>query len=163
MTSEEKHPYNLCEKIPDDTRVLIVGTAPPPRFSKDTCGCLREGDFTFFYGAEENYMWWGLLNQIAKEIEQNEFLDEGMSNEQCCSAARAFLRRRKLWMRDVLQIYHRNEGAECSSDDSDIVRDKLTEFRPILELRDLRILALTSEKAAEWTFDALYEQKLISE
>jgi hypothetical protein len=47
-TKIETHPYNLRETIPDETRLLIVGTAPPPRFSNPACGGMRGLDFDFF-------------------------------------------------------------------------------------------------------------------
>jgi hypothetical protein len=60
------HPYNKGELIPPDTRVLIVGTAPPPRFHDPKE--LRGDDFDFFYGSEDNFMW-EYLDKIAEEID----------------------------------------------------------------------------------------------
>jgi hypothetical protein len=54
----ETHPYN-SEPIPDNVRLLIVGTAPPPRFSNPQCEGVgaHKLDFEFFYGSGHNNMW----------------------------------------------------------------------------------------------------------
>ncbi len=57
---KETHPYNHHEAIPDGTCKLIVGTAPPPRFSHPRSTdkvCLRPCDLDFYYGSEDNFMW----------------------------------------------------------------------------------------------------------
>jgi hypothetical protein len=53
----EHHPYNHREEVPQETRLLIIGTAPPPRFSNPAFRIMKELDFDFFYGSEDNYMW----------------------------------------------------------------------------------------------------------
>jgi len=154
----ETHPYNLRETIPDETRLLLVGTAPPPRFSNPACGGMRGYDFDFFYGSEDNYMW-EFLENIAEEIQQKKLFAEGASSEQCCDAARVFLRRYKLWMCDVLQRYQRKAGKGTSASDADIDPPALTDctdFRSIIASHScLNAIAFTSEKAAEWTFQKL--------
>lgn len=65
----ETYPYN-SEPMPANVRLLIVGTAPPPRFSNPQCegGRAHKLDFNFFYGSGHNNMWlW--LNQIAADQE----------------------------------------------------------------------------------------------
>jgi hypothetical protein len=154
----ETHPYNVRETIPGETRLLIVGTAPPPRFSNAACGGMRGLDFDFFYGSEDNYMW-EFLENIAEEIEQKKLFAEDASSEECCDAARVFLRRYKLWMRDVLQRYQRKAGKGTSASDADIVPPAptdCTDFRSIISSHSyLNTVAFTSEKAAEWTFQKL--------
>jgi hypothetical protein len=91
MATKETHPYNLRETIPDETRLLIVGTAPPPRFSNPACKGTRPLDFDFFYGSEDNYMW-EFLENISKEIDRKKLFADDASSEECCNvrlAARA--------------------------------------------------------------------------
>src|ERR1700693_4108094 len=135
-TVTETHPYNLSPKfsIPDDTRLLIVGTAPPPRFSNPASKDRRGLDFDFFYGSEDNYMW-EFLDNIAEEIDDEKLFADDASSEDCCDAARKFLQRHKIWMCDALQTYHRKEGMEWSASDADIVPEQLTDFRVIFNLR----------------------------
>ncbi|MBT8263343.1 MAG: uracil-DNA glycosylase family protein [Bacteroidia bacterium] len=54
------HPYKPF--IPKNSRKLIVGTLPPPRF---TTGELREGDVNFCYGSRDGQLW-PILNRIFK-------------------------------------------------------------------------------------------------
>jgi G:T/U-mismatch repair DNA glycosylase len=155
----ETHPYNLREVIPDETRLLIVGTAPPPWFSNPACiGKRGRRDFNFFYGSDKNFMWKKLLNNIAEEIDGEKLFADDASSDDRYSAAHTFLQDHKMWMRDVLQTYHRKN--ECSSFDRDIEPEQLTDFRPIFNLPKLSAIAFTSEQAAKWTFEGLEKQGL---
>mgnify|MGYP000926472591 FL=1 len=53
-----KHPYPPF--IPENTTKLIVGTLPPPRFSK---GQLKKDDVDFCYGSIDGQLW-KILNEI---------------------------------------------------------------------------------------------------
>lgn len=164
MTSvRETHPYNLRETIPDGTHLLIVGTAPPPRFSNPRCKGMRPCDFDFFYGSEDNYMW-KFLDNIAKEVDGQKLFSKEASSEECCHAARDFLRRHKLWMCDILQSYQRKPNKECSPLDQDIIVPEITDctdFRSIFATHTcLTTVVFTSEKAAEWTIKVLDNQAL---
>ncbi|CDF78334.1 G:T/U mismatch-specific uracil/thymine DNA-glyco sylase [Formosa agariphila KMM 3901] len=55
---KHRHPY--APFIPDSTTKLIVGTLPPPRFSK---GILKPGDVDFCYGSIDGLLW-PILNTI---------------------------------------------------------------------------------------------------
>jgi hypothetical protein len=124
---------------------------------------MKELDFDFFYGSEDNYMW-EFLDNIAEEMEKTKLFTKEMSSDQCRDVARDFLQRRKLWMRDILQQYQRKEGKEASASDSDIRTPALadcTDFRLIFESHPrLKAVAFTSEKAAEWTFNKLGDRAL---
>jgi G:T/U-mismatch repair DNA glycosylase len=158
----EIHPYNLQEMIPIETRALVVGTAPPPRFSYPRyVDSLRPNDVDFYYGSEANYMW-EFLDNIAKDLDGYE-LFENASSAQCRDAMRDFLRRHRIWMRDVLQVYQRKTGKKESANDADIIQLQFTDFSPIFtNYPCLKIVAFTSETAANWTFIALNDQKLFS-
>ena len=167
-----KHPYNNREPIPRATCVLIVGTAPPPRFNDPKS--LRGDDFDFFYGSEDNYMW-EHLDKIAEEIDgsklfgQTETVIDGKTkliysdtSDQCCEIARSFLRKHHLWMKDILEEYERKAGKEhLASDDAIEEPDPsdYTDFVSILaDNTRLSTLAFTSKKAAIWTMKRLMHQ-----
>ncbi len=162
---KEQHPYNNPECVPADTRLLIVGTAPPPRFSKGSpCYGMRGLDFDFYYGSEDNYMW-QFLGEIADDINYSKkplFTDEEKA-EACEKTARTFLQKHKIWMYDTLQSYQRNAGRETSASDADIGLREFTDFTPVfLKLIGLEAIAFTSEQAAIWTFEAFRERNLIA-
>jgi hypothetical protein len=149
--------------------LLIVGTAPPPRFSLPKTverGGLKTDDVDFYYGSYDNYMW-VLLENIAEDIDGETLSLSDLSSDKCPDVMRDFLWRHKLWMRDVLQTYERKKGKETSPYDSDIVRPiatQFTEFRPIFsKLSHLATVAFTSEQAAAWTYEALHDQGLIEQ
>jgi G:T/U-mismatch repair DNA glycosylase len=98
----EIHPYNDYASIPKATRLLIVGTAPPKRFSKRRPGCLlSNGDIDFYYGSKDNQLW-QILFPDAFASGTKPSVDD----------LRAFLKRRRIWMHDICQKYTRKkEGA----------------------------------------------------
>ena len=89
---DEEHPYNKAYFIPESTETVIVGTAPPPQFSNPTLGGRREMDADFYYGSEDNYMWWEILNSIAKDagIEDKALFTDKDSNEKCIETMKTF-------------------------------------------------------------------------
>ncbi|MCP1768654.1 hypothetical protein [Bradyrhizobium japonicum] len=164
-TFRETHPYNLREPIPEATRILIVGTAPPPRFSNPNCKNVgvNELDFSFFYGSGENYFWkW--MNEIATEQGAPLPPDEADS-EEYAAAARTFLRRHNIWMKDVLQTYQRKREDLCGATDASLERPRpedCTNFLEVLkEHPSIDTVVFTSELACEWTFVAMRDEDFI--
>lgn len=166
MPQEETHPYNLEEigRIPEGTRLLIIGTAPPPRFSNPNLGGMRGADFNFFYGSEDNYMW-QFLDEIAERLDGRNLFEASFSPERCCEVAPEFLKRHGIWMHDVLQTYQRKKGREDKAGDDDIEPPpaaKFTSFRKALSMKSISKLVFTSERAAEWTILALVQEGLLT-
>lgn len=163
MSPIETHPYNVREPTPKGTRKIIVGTAPPPRFSNPACGGMERCDFDFYYGSSDNYMW-EFLDEIASRRDGCRLFDNGFTSDQCVFAARSFLMRHNIWMRDILEKYQRKEGRECSSDDGHIIwpANECTDFGSLFtEHRSLETVAFTSERAAKWTFSKLIADGLV--
>lgn len=110
---------------------------------------------------------WQFLNNIAKEIDGEIIMTDDTPAERCCVLARSFLQRHAIWMHDVLETYTRKDGKELSASDNDFRKpniDEFTDFRPIFaNNKFLKVVAFTSEKAAEWTFKAMAGQCLISQ
>ena len=155
MSYVETHPYNL-EPMPANVRLLIVGTAPPPRFSNPQCEGFRAHklDFNFFYGSGHNSMWlW--LNKIA-ERQGRALPNDDASAQEYGEAARAYLRQNRLWMKDVLQTYRRKPGRECSSSDDAIIEplpgECINFSEVLLQHLSIEALAFTSNRAAKWSF-----------
>lgn len=158
MSDVEAHPYN-SEPMPPNVRLLIVGTAPPPRFSNPQCESFRAHklDFKFFYGSGHNKMWlW--LNQIAA-CQGMALPNDDAGAQEYGEAARAYLKRNRLWMKDVLNTYRRKSGRECSSSDDDIIEPQSSEcvdFEEVLmQHPSIEALAFTSHRASEWSFMAM--------
>ena len=152
------HPYN-SEPMPANVRSLIVGTAPPPRFSNPKCEGVRAHklDFKFFYGSGHNNMWlW--LNRIAAS-QRRALPNDDSSAQEYGEAARAFLRQNGLWMKDVLHTYPRKAGRECSSNDDDIIKPLHGECINFVEVLvqhpSIEALAFTSHRAFQWSLMAM--------
>lgn len=170
-----RHPYNTREPIPEDTRILIVGTAPPPRFNDPKS--LRGDDFDFFYGSKDNCMW-EYLDKIAEEVDSTNLFNRTEvlinskleikytdTSDECCATARSFLQKHHLWMKDALEEYERKQGMEHLAGD-DAIKDPdpsaCTDF--VSALRDnsgISALAFTSRKAAIWTMKRLADQAVL--
>ncbi|WP_461333176.1 uracil-DNA glycosylase family protein [Bradyrhizobium embrapense] len=145
----EKHPFNCLEAIPDNASTLIVGTAPPPRFSRPDM-CLLTGDTRFYYGSKSNRMW-----RLLSGITGTPLLEEP-DDAQRRTNWRNFLTVNDLWMFDVLQEYKRKSGKETSARDADIEAFDLTDFRRVFAAkRRINKIAFTSQQAADWTFRKL--------
>jgi G:T/U-mismatch repair DNA glycosylase len=153
MAFVETHPFN-DEDIPKGTRALIVGTAPPPRFSDPNCAGkdVHRLDFPFFYGSGRNNFW-KFMNAIADHLGTPLPSDEG-SAELYAEEARVFLKRYGLWMKDALQTYERTH--ECSSLDRYLQPQIFTDFLQVFgQHLEVRKVAFTSTQAAKWTFSSL--------
>ena len=156
-----KHPYNEKYRIREDTRVLIVGTAPPPRFCKVPWSCEHVLDFDFFYGSGSNWMW-GILPDALNEPNA---LPETLSAEHCKEKALQLLMRHKVWMRDVLERIKRKDGSPPNSArDSDIqppADEDLTNFSDTIRTApNLSAIATTSELAFKWMMQALRAERI---
>lgn len=150
----EAHPYNSSELIPKGTCLLIIGTAPPPRFSELPPKPFLSGDIDFFYGSKDNQLW----SMILPKLYEREFLLP--SPDDSLKACRDFLSSHKIWMVDVLQSYKRTKPQ--SAKDSDLDPITYTEFRPIFEQHTtIDTLVLTGGRAEEWTGNKLENERLI--
>jgi G:T/U-mismatch repair DNA glycosylase len=160
MSKDETHPYNLepVGSIPEGTCLLIVGTAPPPRFSllRVAGSGLKNRDVDFYYGSSDNQMW----RPILEELYGVKFFCSSRDDPR--EAMRSFLSRHKMWMRDVLQVYRRKEGTETRSRDGDIEWRNYTKFAPIFARhRSIDTVVFTGERAEKWTGEQLEKEGLI--
>ena len=121
-------------------------------------------DADFYYGSEDNYMWWEILDSIAKHagIEDKALFTDKDSNEKCIETMKAFLTRHKIWMRDILQKYKRTDPHSAADDK--ITPIDFADFSNTFKMAPfINKIAFTSEKAAKWTFQAFIEQGLIKQ
>jgi G:T/U-mismatch repair DNA glycosylase len=154
----ETHPFNQ-QVIPTDTRILIVGTAPPPRFSNPNCKEVGKDDldFPFFYGSGKNNFW-KYMNAIGAAL-GTPLPPDTAATDTYEAEARSFLKKHKLWMKDVLQTYQRTD--ECSSRDNHIQPQSFTDFLRVLDQhRSIDRIAFTSEQTAKWAFTSLNRRDL---
>ena len=109
----EVHPYNSAYPIPRGTRVLVVGTAPPERFSRlpGPSGDLS-GDVRFYYGSRDNELWSKIIPKIARfQLGQG---DAEAKRQEMIS----FLKVNRILMLDVHERYLRERAG--SSLDSNL-------------------------------------------
>ncbi len=159
----ETHPYNDRYPVPSNTRCLVIGTAPPPRFSNSAIKNAGELDFDFYYGSETNLMW-PILEDVSERRFGHRLFEDQFSSEQCVEIAQKFLRDHHIWMRDVLQSYRRKPGNAASAADNHIVPPpdaKFASFRAEFDNPNLSKIAFTSQIAAIWALSAFAEQELI--
>jgi G:T/U-mismatch repair DNA glycosylase len=102
------------------------------------------------------------MNEIAAE-QGAPLPPDGAEPEQYGAAARSFLKKHKIWMKDVLQTYQRKKDP-CSASDGNIERPRpedCTNFLEVLkEHPSICRMVFTSKLACEWTFMAMRDEKL---
>ncbi|RXG84823.1 hypothetical protein EAS61_37810 [Bradyrhizobium zhanjiangense] len=101
---------------------------------------------------------WLWLNKIAAD-QGRALPNDETSAQEYGEAARDYLRRNRLWMKDVLQTYQRKTGRECSSADDDIIKPlpgECVNFAEVLvQHPSIEALAFTSHRAFEWSLMAM--------
>jgi G:T/U-mismatch repair DNA glycosylase len=153
MKGEEVHPYNTLQEVPAETCLLIVGTAPPQRFAQDPPKPLCDGDIDFYYGSADNQLW----SKIFPAIYKTTFV--ASSPDVSRRIIITFLKDHKIWMRDILLRYSRNDD---SANDKDLIPLDFTTFRPIFELHPtIKTLIFTGELAEKLTGAQLTRERLI--
>lgn len=125
----ERHPYNNDERfrIPLRTKTLIVGTAPPPRFSLSRLsnhrGPMKDFDADFYYGSKDNILW-GFLTKAFAEPDFAIPGSEAAKVEDTENMMQKYLAQHDIWMRDVLETYRRKPGRARSG--SEIKRETVS-------------------------------------
>ncbi len=141
------HPYNSTA-IPLDTRILIVGTAPPRRFFYPN-GWDQEKDTPFYYGSRDNQLWKDILNPIAQDMGFENIL-LGSSDERVTKMKR-FLMCGKIWMRDVLDTCPRT-GISDQDRHIDFQTAQFSDFDIILKSSQVEKIVFTGKEPARWFF-----------
>jgi G:T/U-mismatch repair DNA glycosylase len=113
----EVHPYNSANPIPKGTRVLIVGTAPPERFSRPPGPSGdRSGDVRFYYGSRDNELWSTILPKITRF--QLKHGDADARRQEMIS----FLKLNRIWMHDVYESYLRKRAGSSLDSNLQLVK-----------------------------------------
>jgi G:T/U-mismatch repair DNA glycosylase len=122
----EIHPYNDYSSIPKGTCLLIIGTAPPRRFSKPRQEDWKPPsaeDVDFYYGSKDNQLWESIFSGLyPKALPAGEKLS--------VDKRRLFLKSQGIWMHDICQEYTRKRKSDL---DKDLVVCKSADLRRILE------------------------------
>lgn len=113
---EHRHPYPPF--IPENTKKLIVGTLPPPRF---TTRKLKEGDVDFCYGSRDGQLW-TIIDKI---------FDLNLNFE---TSAKAVTQRKKFLMKNQIGICDMVECAYREKVDASDLGIKEFELRPMLDI-----------------------------
>ncbi|WP_063695153.1 hypothetical protein [Bradyrhizobium embrapense] len=120
-------------------------------------GPKKDFDADFFYGSGSNYLWLYLEKATGEQVFANPGSPEAAA-EPTEYLMHDFLRRHRIWMRDVLQTYKRKKGHEASSSDEHIdINNRETtflNFPAVLEAApNLSRVVFTSVRAADWFFN----------
>ncbi len=158
----ERHPYNSDERfrLPLRTKTLIIGTAPPPRFSlshlSNRRGLMKDFDADFYYGSKENILW-GFLTKAFAEPDFAIPGSEAAKVEDTENMMQKYLAKHDIWMRDVLETYRRKPGRARSASDYHInvshAETTFLNFESVLkDGPSINKIVFTSVKATEWFF-----------
>ncbi|MEN8185836.1 MAG: uracil-DNA glycosylase family protein [Bacteroidota bacterium] len=92
-----QHPYPPF--IPPNTKKLIIGTIPPPRFST---GKLFEEDVDFCYGSKHNFLWKILSNIFDENFEYS-------NTQKAVDQRKAFLTQKQIGICDMVESCEREK------------------------------------------------------
>lgn len=95
----EKHPYKPF--VDSSTRKLIIGTAPPMRFSQKLQ--LYPDDVDFYYGSKSNYFW-----KLLGDVFGVDFLRK--NSEEAVSQRKEFLTKNNIGLADIVFEFSRKNN-----------------------------------------------------
>ena len=99
----ETHPYEPF--VDKDTRIIIIGTTPPMRFTQKLP--LNEDDVNFYYGSRDNYFW-----TLIGDLFEVNFLNQ--NSLEAVQQRKVFLIQNKIGLVDIV-----NEFSRSNNDASD--------------------------------------------
>jgi G:T/U-mismatch repair DNA glycosylase len=142
------HPYGPF--IPDNATKLIVGTLPPPRFTKRQ---LREDDVDFCYGSGDGLLWLVLdkIFELGLKFE---------NTEEAVEQRKQFLKSRNIGICDVVESSKREK-----IDASDLgmqkveLRDVVSVLRENPSIETLLFTGGNSKNGPEYFFRKLLKEK----
>ncbi len=91
------HPYSAY--IPENTKKLIVGTLPPPRFTTRT---LKDKDVDFCYGSKDGLLW-----PILEKIYNTPLLYE--NSQEAITQRKQLLQQHQLGICDIVEYAYRDK------------------------------------------------------
>ncbi|MHC2466965.1 G:T/U-mismatch repair DNA glycosylase [Bradyrhizobium embrapense] len=152
---DESHPFNARYPIPSSTRVLIVGTAPPERFSRVVSpGGGPLGDVHFYYGSADNELWLKILPAITG------FQFEGLTPDIKRRKMINFLVVHRIWMHDIFEKYARIRLG--SALDSNLRLLEPSNFKAVLsEHRTIEHIIFTGGRAERETCRYMARERII--
>ena len=146
-----EHPYKPI--LFKDTKRIIVGTLPPPRFFlKD----LKEEDVDFPYGSKDNLLW-RILNKIF--LLDLEFKNTKNAIEQRFS----FLEKNQIGVCDIVQSCKKERLDSSDSSMNDIVlRDILNYLKVYKNINTILFTGKNSKNSPEYFFRQILKKRNIN-
>jgi len=142
MCNIEKHPFEPY--IPKNATKLIIGTIPPPRFSKKS---LNDDDVNFYYGSNKNNFW-SILGEIFN-IGFNK-----RNNDDEIEKRKSFLKNNNIAICDIVKRTKRKKKDSANDRDLEVI-----EYLDILNLLksnpNINSLIYTSQKVDEFVRDLI--------
>ena len=151
---DETHPYNSIYPIPVETRILIVGTGPPQRFSiPPDPGSNQSKDVWFYYGSQDNELWSTIFPALTK-------LELVGNSTERRDQMLVFLKSNRIWMHEVFKRFRRTSSG--SSLDNHLELVEAEDFAEILAAcPSIEHLIFTGGRAERETCRKLVQQRTL--
>ena len=144
------HPHEPF--IKKDTTKIIVGTLPPPRFSK---GELKQGDVNFCYGSIDGLLWKALDRIFSLNLQYENTKDEIKRRQD-------FLIKNKIGICDIVQSCEREKiDASDLGMKNIILRDILGYLRKYPKIDTIIFTGGNSKNGPEYFFRKVLKQEAI--
>lgn len=142
------HPYDIY--IPDNTKAIIVGTLPPPRFSG---GNLKERDVNFCYGSCDNLLW-----PVLGAIYNRTFIYN--NSQDAVRERKEFLYEKRLGICDIVESCLRTKIDASDIGMKDIVlRDILGQLNLHPSISKILFVGGNSKNGPEYLFRKILKEK----
>lgn len=135
------HPYKVY--IPENATKLIVGTLPPPRFTKRQ---LKEGDVDFCYGSRDGLLWIVLDNIFDLDLKFE-------NTEEAVQQRKEFLKERSIGICDMVESSKRAkiDASDLGMQDVEL-RDMIGILRENTKIDTLLFTGGNSKNGPEYFF-----------
>ncbi|WP_418186978.1 uracil-DNA glycosylase family protein [Aliarcobacter lanthieri] len=144
------HPYKPYINI--DTKIIIVGTLPPPRFCTKE---LKNSDVDFCYGSKDNLLW-----QIFNKVFSLNLLFE--NTKQAIEQRKIFLKGSKIGICDIVESCNREK---FDASDNSMLNIKLRDIlKYLLEYKNIDTIFFTgkySKNSPEYFFRKVLKEQEI--
>lgn len=145
------HPYEPF--LNNDTKKIIVGTLPPPRFSKKE---LKEKDVDFCYGSKDNLLW-QVLNKIF------DLNLEFINTKEEVQKRKKFLENRKIGICDIVHSCQREKiNASDLGMQNVVLRDILAYLKNYKNINTIIFTGGLCKNSPEYFFRQILKKQNIS-
>ena len=148
-----KHFHPFAPYINNDTKFLIMGTLPPPRFCT---GELKPDDVQFCYGSKDNLLW-----KLLSHIYDTKLLYD--NSQQAVAQRKELLKINKIGICDIVEYCHRDkiDASDIGMCEPIVYRDILGLIKKYKELKTIVFMGGLCKNSPEYFLKRILKENSI--